>query len=481
MSASPKTFSLETTRRIVRIQALTLVWMSVEAVVSLGAAWFARSPALLGFGGDSAVELLSAAVVLWRFYSPSRGDRAERQAARTAGGLLFVLAAFVAITSVLALLGHVEARSSPIGIVVLILATVVMPWLAKQKRQLSAATASAALRADAAESTVCGYLALIALVGLAVNAIWAVRWADPVAALALLPLILREGWEATKGKPCCDMGWTDGSRMKNEQSQDEDVRDDISMVRLFLSRYQDPAGNSYRLAERPDVVERNAPAIEAVAHDAHGHRLAVEHTLIQPFEGQKSDDLPFLKGFERLRLDDSLRVPDRLIEVIPPAFAIPRGFDWDAVGQTVHDWFKGARLTFGDGDSWHTIPNLPFKLEVLVQTMDIAGTEGVVSVSRLLPKDRPFREVLRIALARKIPKLVATPAETRILLLEDASSAIGFRQVIEGIDVCREEFPQLSDVTAIWVVKTIAWKTAGDVWFCHVWPGGVMERFRIQS
>jgi hypothetical protein len=109
VSASPSTFPLETTRRIVRIQALTLVRMSVEAVVSLGAAWMARSPALLGFGGDSAVELFSAAVVLWRFYSPCRGDHAERQAARTAGGLLFVLAAFVAIASVLALVGHVEA------------------------------------------------------------------------------------------------------------------------------------------------------------------------------------------------------------------------------------------------------------------------------------------------------------------------------------------------------------------------------------
>ncbi len=164
----------------------------------------ARSPALLAFGGDSAVELLSAAVVLWRFHSPSGGGRAERRAARIGGGLLHVLAAFVALASVLTLLGHVEALPSRIGIVLLILAAVVMPWLAKQKRQLSAATASAALRADAGESAVCGYLALIALAGLAVNAIWGVKWADPVAALALLPFIFREGLEAMKGKPCCD-------------------------------------------------------------------------------------------------------------------------------------------------------------------------------------------------------------------------------------------------------------------------------------
>jgi divalent metal cation (Fe/Co/Zn/Cd) transporter len=203
MFAEQKKTSQELHNRIIWIQTLTLAWMSVEAVVSLGAAWMARSPTLLGFGGDSAVELLSAAVVLWRFYSPSRGEHSEQLAARIAGSLLFVLAAFVALASVLALLGHVEPRSSPIGIVVLILAAVVMPWLGKQKRRLSAATGSAALRADAAESAVCGYLALIALAGLAINAIWAVRWADPVAALALLPLIVREGWEAMKGKPCC--------------------------------------------------------------------------------------------------------------------------------------------------------------------------------------------------------------------------------------------------------------------------------------
>jgi divalent metal cation (Fe/Co/Zn/Cd) transporter len=203
VSASLNRFPPEIARRIIRIQILTLIWMTIEGAVSLGADWFARSPALLGFSGDSVIELLSATAVLWRFYSPSRGDHAERQAARIAGGLLFVLAAFVAIASVLSLLEHVESRSSSVGIIVLILAAVVMPWLAKQKQRLSAATGSAALRVDAAESAVCGYLALIALAGLAVNAIWRMSWADPIAAFALLPLIVREGWEAMKGSPCC--------------------------------------------------------------------------------------------------------------------------------------------------------------------------------------------------------------------------------------------------------------------------------------
>lgn len=202
MSAPVKTLPAEVGRRIIGIQVLTLIWMAVEAAVSLGAAWAARSPALLSFGGDSAVELLSAAVVLRRFRGRSPETHAEARAAAIAGALLFVLAAFVILVSTLSLLGLLaEPRPSWVGIILLILAAVVMPWLARQKRRLSAATGSAALRADATESAVCGYLALIALAGLAVNAIWKVNWADPVAALALLPFILHEGWEAMKSTP----------------------------------------------------------------------------------------------------------------------------------------------------------------------------------------------------------------------------------------------------------------------------------------
>jgi divalent metal cation (Fe/Co/Zn/Cd) transporter len=175
--------------------------MSVEAVVSLFAAWRARSPALLAFGGDSAIELFSAAVVLWRFRTPAH-ENAELRAARVAGALLFALAAFVAITSVASLFGFNEPKPTFLGIAILVAAAVVMPWLAKEKRRLSGATGSAALRADAAQSALCAYLSLIALAGLAVNAIWRVKWADPIAALAVLPLIVWEGREAMRGKTC---------------------------------------------------------------------------------------------------------------------------------------------------------------------------------------------------------------------------------------------------------------------------------------
>jgi divalent metal cation (Fe/Co/Zn/Cd) transporter len=97
-------------RRIQRVQTFTIAWMSVEAAVSLFAAWRARSPALLAFGGDSAIELFSAVVVLWRFRASDAHEDAERRATRVAGALLFVLAAYVAITSVASLLGYSEPK-----------------------------------------------------------------------------------------------------------------------------------------------------------------------------------------------------------------------------------------------------------------------------------------------------------------------------------------------------------------------------------
>jgi divalent metal cation (Fe/Co/Zn/Cd) transporter len=140
--------------------------------------------------------------VLWRFRGRATHEHAERQAAHVAGALLFALAAYVAITSVTSLLGYSEPTPTFLGIAILVAAAAVMPWLAKEKRRLSGATGSAALRADAAQSALCAYLSLIALAGLAINAIWHVKGADPIAAMLIIPLILREGWESIRGKPC---------------------------------------------------------------------------------------------------------------------------------------------------------------------------------------------------------------------------------------------------------------------------------------
>jgi hypothetical protein len=90
-------------------------------------------------------------------------------------------------------------------------------------------------------------------------------------------------------------------------------RDDIELVKLFLTEYKDEDGNPYHLKERPDKVEREAEAVDAVAVDRQGHSLAIEHTMLEAFAGKRTDDVPFLTAFEHLRLDESLRLPNRLI------------------------------------------------------------------------------------------------------------------------------------------------------------------------
>lgn len=171
----------------------------------------------MGFGGDSAIELFSALIVLWRFRSKADPARTERIAARIAGCLLFVVAAYVIIASALALLGHAEPQPSIVGIVLLIAAALGMPWLAGRKQKLAAQISSASLKADAAESSVCGYLSWIALVGLVVNAIFGKSWADPVAALVLVPFVVKEGWEAMRAfragcQSCCLIASDSGKR-----------------------------------------------------------------------------------------------------------------------------------------------------------------------------------------------------------------------------------------------------------------------------
>jgi len=188
-------------RGVLRLQTLTLVWMSLEAGLSLFTAYRACSIALLGFGGDSGVELLSALLVVARFL-PGRRRVSERMAGRVAGALLFAVAGLVVVGAGWALSGHLDPAPSRLGMAVLLAAALFMPWLARKKRRLAVATGSVALRADAMQSSLCAYLAWIALAGLLLNARWSLAWADPAAGLLLVPLILKEGREAWRGNPC---------------------------------------------------------------------------------------------------------------------------------------------------------------------------------------------------------------------------------------------------------------------------------------
>lgn len=189
----------------VRLEMVTVVYMTLEAVVALAAGMMARSVVLTAFGLDSIVELVTGAVLLWRLATEARGatlehvERAEHRAAWVAGISLAGLCAYVVIMPALALLTRTHAEGSPAGIGLAIAALIVMPLLAWRKRVIAARLNSGALRGDAACSITCAYMAGALLVGLALNALLGWWWTDSVAAFALLYWLVPETREALEG------------------------------------------------------------------------------------------------------------------------------------------------------------------------------------------------------------------------------------------------------------------------------------------
>lgn len=184
-----------------RLQWITIAWMSLELSIAASAGVRACSIALTAFAGDSAIELFSAMVVLRRFRI---GITAEKSAARMTAVLLYLLAAYILVSSLVALLNHrLEAKPSYAGIGLLIAASIIMPLLGRAKRRLAIETGSKALKADATQSSVCAYMSWIALAGLGANAVFHIPWADSVAAVLLVPLVVREANDARRGKICC--------------------------------------------------------------------------------------------------------------------------------------------------------------------------------------------------------------------------------------------------------------------------------------
>ena len=174
--------------------------MLVETAVSLYAAVEAHSPAMLAFGSDSMVELFSASIVLLQFLP--RVSVSEQMAHRTAGVLLYFLALSMSIIAAISMILHLHPKPTYAGIGIAIAALFAMPILAGLKRREARRRNNPALAADAAQSATCAYLALIALVGLSLNAIFHIAWFDSIAALAAIPFLLKEGQAAWRGNPC---------------------------------------------------------------------------------------------------------------------------------------------------------------------------------------------------------------------------------------------------------------------------------------
>ena len=199
---------VELVRRAFRLEYATIAWMVAEAAVAVWAGIRADSVSLLAFGIDSLIELASAGVLIWRLRVELRrgrafGEAAERTASRLAGGLLFALAAYVAAAAGLEALDRTGQTFSWPGLAVAVLAMPVMIGLARRKRAVADALGSRAMRADAAESITCGWLSLVVVVGMLMQALTGAWWVDAATSLGILWFVIREGREAWSGEDCC--------------------------------------------------------------------------------------------------------------------------------------------------------------------------------------------------------------------------------------------------------------------------------------
>lgn len=193
-----------------RLAIFTVAWNVAEGVIAITAAVLAGSQALFGFGADSAIESLSATVLAWRLTAerrdPQRIEEVEHTALRAIGVSFLLLAAFVAFDAIRALVVHDEPSTSLVGIALTMLSLIVMPWLAMRKRRVADALASRAAVADSQQTWACAWLSAVVLTGLTLNATLGWWWADPVAALAVVVLLVREGCEALTAEhvdDCC--------------------------------------------------------------------------------------------------------------------------------------------------------------------------------------------------------------------------------------------------------------------------------------
>lgn len=195
-----KTRTVPHSQAVLWLQGVTVLWMVIECGVALFAAARAHSPALLAFGSDSVVELVSAAVVLLQFVPHL--TISEEWARRAAAVLLFALAAIVTLIATLSLMGKVRPEGSPLGIGLTAMALLIMPVLGWLKRREAGRLNNPALAADAVQSATCAYLAAITLTGLGVNTIFHIGWFDTAAALLAVPLLMKEGREVWHGQSC---------------------------------------------------------------------------------------------------------------------------------------------------------------------------------------------------------------------------------------------------------------------------------------
>jgi hypothetical protein len=229
------------------------------------------------------------------------------------------------------------------------------------------------------------------------------------------------------------------------------------IIRMLLSACDNGA---WQHAQLDWVEEKRDGAVEVIATRKDDRQLTLEHTLIQPFVGEKFDSEVFMRAFGRIEKNPALTLPERNLDVIIPVHAIPKGYNWDEVGKDLLNWLLANHTAAPhEGQASHLVPvtatskNGPLALPITLRTMHLPGMAGSCLIARdKMPGD--LEAIVEKALRTKIPKLVATAADKRILLLERDQIALGDNEIYRQIVKLAHAFPDLARIYEIWIANT---------------------------
>lgn len=251
------------------------------------------------------------------------------------------------------------------------------------------------------------------------------------------------------------------------------VKTDKRIVEVFvLSELSRTRQEAFTVTSRPDESERRREAVEAIATGQSGQTVAIEHTLLQDFPGERGDAARLRAAIVPLEQDPLIRLARADLLIVVEPFSVPIGIDWSTIPRSVAEYLAPIKDGLPEGWSRHVVRCTGFELVLEIERSpeNLPGVPGVVFVARSWP-GTPLAESVEIALKRKLAKLVATDAPTRILLLERLAIPMGLppQRVGEAIEVLRPSYPALEQIDEIWVAYTQAWTREDVVWYRIAW------------
>lgn len=282
-----------------------------------------------------------------------------------------------------------------------------------------------------------------------------------------------------------DYGWSDGTVRSpdNAGMPAKANRKERPVIQMLLSACD---GGAWKDAGLDWIEQREDGAVEVIATRTDGTRLALEHTLIQPFFEEKFDSVVFMRAFGRIEKNPALVVPERALDVIIPVHAISKGYSWEGVGQDVLSWLLANHaLLPPNSESSHTVrvgnrKNGPLALTITLRTRPLPGMAGSCLMARLMVPGE-LATVVETALLTKVPKLVKTEAEERILLLERDQIGLGDFEVYEEVAKLAPNHAGMAKIDEVWIANTSNVASRGLAYFCLMDGDGLVELLTFES